>query len=66
MTAPATRKILCDKAAAAEVLSTSERRVTELRLSGKLIGVLDGREWKYRWEDLERYADSLMTSVEAQ
>ncbi|BDY31450.1 DNA-binding protein [Mycolicibacterium mageritense] len=58
-------KILYDKAGAAEVLSTSERRITELRLSGKLVGVLDGREWKYRADDLQRYADSLPTSLES-
>ena len=58
-------KILYDKSSAAEVLSTSERRVDELRRAGKLLAVQDGREWKYRADDLQAYADSLITSAEA-
>ena len=29
----------------------------------RLIAVLDGREWKYRADDLQRYADSLQVSA---
>lgn len=56
-------KILYDKSGAAEILSMSEDRVDRLRRAGKLIAVLDGREWKYRADDLQRYADSLQVSA---
>lgn len=52
-------KVLHDKASAAEQLSTSERRIDELRRSGALTAVIDGREYKYRQDELERYAGSL-------
>lgn len=56
-------KILYDKSGAAEILSMSEDRVDRLRRAGKLIAVLDGREYKYRADDLQRYADSLQVSA---
>lgn len=57
-----TDRILYDKTAAAEALSTSERRIDELRRAGILIAVQDGRERKYLHSELERYANSLPTS----
>jgi hypothetical protein len=57
-----TPRILLDAETAAEMLSIkSKDRVDELRLSGKLVAVKDGREYKYRLEDLQAYADSLPT-----
>ncbi|WP_066904458.1 hypothetical protein [Mycolicibacterium houstonense] len=55
-------KILYDKTAAAEALSTSERRIDELRRAGILIAVQDGREFKYTADELRRYVDGLATS----
>ena len=52
-------KLLYDKAAAAEALSTSERRIDELRRSGELNAVQDGREYKFTAAELQRYVDSL-------
>jgi excisionase family DNA binding protein len=52
-------RLLYDKAAAAEMLSTSERRIDELRRAGHLTAVRDGREYKYRVADLEDYVASL-------
>lgn len=54
-------KLLLDRAAAAEALSTSERRIDELRRAGVLFAVQDGREYKYRVQDLQVYVDSLQT-----
>jgi hypothetical protein len=59
-----TARILFDKAGAAEQLSTSERRIDDLRRARVLVAVQDGREWKYTADELKRYADSLKTSVE--
>ncbi|OYN76848.1 hypothetical protein [Mycolicibacterium sphagni] len=59
-----TARILYDKPAAAEALSTSERRIDELRRARLLVAVQDGREWKYTADELQRYAGSLKTSVE--
>jgi excisionase family DNA binding protein len=50
---------LFDKSGAAEYLSTSERRVDELRRAGDLTAVVDGREYKYRRADLDAYCDGL-------
>jgi hypothetical protein len=58
-------RILYDKAAAAEQLSTSPRRVDELRRAGQLIAVVDGGQYKYTATDLQRYVDGLKTSAEA-
>jgi excisionase family DNA binding protein len=52
-------RLLYDKAAAAQALSTSERRIDELRRSGELTAVQDGREYKYRMSDLEDYVAGL-------
>ena len=52
-------KLLYDKASAAVALSTSERRIDELRRSGELVAVEDGRELKYTPDELRRYVDSL-------
>lgn len=54
-------KGLFDKFGAGEYLSTSERRVDELRRAGLLTAVQDGREYKYRLADLEDYIASLPT-----
>jgi hypothetical protein len=57
-----TARILCDAETAAELLSIkSKDRIDELRVSGRLVAVKDGREYKYRLEDLQAYADSLPT-----
>lgn len=56
-------RLLYDKAAAAEALSTSERRVDELRRAGLLVAVQDGREFKYTVAELQRYVDSLDASA---
>ena len=52
-------KLLYDKTAAAEALSTSERRIDELRRAGLLNAVQDGREFKFTLEELQRYVNSL-------
>lgn len=52
-------KGLFDKFGAGEYLSTSERRIDELRRAGKLTAVQDGREYKYRLADLEEYIAGL-------
>lgn len=52
-------KGLYDKQSAADYLSTSERRVDELRRSGELVAVQDGREFKYRRADLDEYCGAL-------
>lgn len=54
-----TARLLYDKTAAAEMLSTSERRIDELRRAGTLTAVADGREFKFTAVELQRYADSL-------
>ncbi|UXA12394.1 helix-turn-helix domain-containing protein [Mycobacterium sp. SMC-8] len=54
-------RMLYDRRSAAETLSTSERRIDELRRAGKLPSVRDGRQYKYRHDDLQRYVDSLAT-----
>lgn len=56
-------RLLYDKASAAEALSTSERRVDELRRAGLLVAVQDGREFKYTVTELQRYVDSLDASA---
>ncbi|OCB55664.1 hypothetical protein A5722_17135 [Mycobacterium vulneris] len=58
-----TDRLLYDKASAAEQLSTSVRRIDELRRAGRLIAVQDGREFKYTRAELQRYIDSLKTSM---
>jgi excisionase family DNA binding protein len=46
---------LYDKDSAADYLSTSDRRIDELRRAGDLIAVRDGREFKYNREALDEY-----------
>lgn len=55
---------ILDKSGAAAYLSTSARRVDELRRAGRLLAVLDGREFKFRVADLDDYIESLPLSVE--
>lgn len=55
---------LFSKEGAASYLATSTRRVDELRRAGKLLAVLDGREFKYTAADLDAYIDGLKTSAE--
>lgn len=50
---------LFNREAAAVYISTSDRRVDELRRAGLLTSVQDGREWKYRRADLDAYIESL-------
>lgn len=52
-------RILYDRESAADALSTSVRRIEELRRAGDLNAVKDGREYKYPAAELQRYADSL-------
>jgi hypothetical protein len=49
---------------AATYLATSPRRVDELRRAGRLLAVLDGREWKFTAADLDMYIAGLKTSAE--
>ncbi|QDF19941.1 hypothetical protein HWC44_gp054 [Mycobacterium phage ThetaBob] len=56
-------RLLYDKSAAAVQLSTSERRIDELRRAGVLIAVQDGREWKFTAAELQRYVASLDVSA---
>lgn len=50
---------LYDADAAAAKLSTTKRRIHELRRSGKLAAVQDGRHFKFTHTELQRYIDSL-------
>lgn len=52
-------KLLYDTAGAAELLSTTERQVHELRRAGFLAAVLDGRKYKFEFSELQRYVQSL-------
>jgi excisionase family DNA binding protein len=52
-------RVLYDTDAAAELLSTSPRRIHELRRAGKLAAVSDGRKFKFAADELQRYAASL-------
>jgi hypothetical protein len=52
-------KLLYDHDAAAELLSTTSRRIHELRRSGSLAAVQDGRSLKFTIQELTRYAASL-------
>lgn len=54
---------LFDRAQAAEFLSTSSRRVDELRRAGVLRAVRDGREYKFTSAALTEYIDSLPVSA---
>ena len=50
---------LLDREGAAAYLSTSPCRIDELRRSGRLLAVLDGRIFKYLPADLDLYISSL-------
>jgi excisionase family DNA binding protein len=52
-------RFLYDADGAAELLSTSPRRIHELRRAGKLAAVSDGRKFKFTDDELQRYAESL-------
>lgn len=52
-------KLLYDAPGAAEMLSTSTRRIHELRRAGVLAAVRDGRVFKFTAEELRRYIDTL-------
>jgi len=54
-------RLLYDAVAAAVLLSTTPRRISELRRAGELIAVQDGRTYKFRRDDLEHYVASLRT-----
>ncbi|SLH96828.1 Gp56 [Mycobacteroides abscessus subsp. abscessus] len=54
---------LFDRDQAAEFLSTSSRRVDELRRAGALRAVRDGREYKFTSSDLLTYIDGLPASA---
>lgn len=54
-----TAKLLYTAREAAEMLSTNEYRIAELRRSGKLAAVLDGRKFKFTRDELERYVAAL-------
>lgn len=58
-------RVLYDRDGAAEQLSTSARRVDDLRRARLLLAVRDGREWKYTAAELRRYAESLPSSETA-
>ncbi|MBN7375697.1 helix-turn-helix domain-containing protein [Mycobacteroides abscessus subsp. massiliense] len=54
---------LFDREQAAEFLSTSARRVDELRRAGVLRAVRDGREYKFTSSALASYIASLPVSA---
>jgi len=54
-------RLLYDAVAAAVLLSTTPRRISELRRAGELIAVQDGRTYKFRRDDLEHYVASPRT-----
>ncbi len=53
------QKLLYDAAAAAELLSTTPLRISELRRAGKLGAVLDGKKYKFTADELQRYINQL-------
>lgn len=57
------RRGLWDREQAAEFLSTSARRVDELRRAGVLRAVRDGREFKFTSVALAEYIDGLPASA---
>lgn len=59
-----TYRLLYDIAGAAEMLSTSEQRIDELRTAGDLASVLDGDIRKFKHEDLRSYAESLPSAAD--
>jgi hypothetical protein len=53
------QKLLYDAEGAAEVLSTTPKRISELRRAGVLGAVLDGKKYKFTADELQRYAQQL-------
>lgn len=51
--------LLYDAEGAAHLLSTTPKRVSELRRAGKLAAVLDGRKYQFKHDELCRYMDLL-------
>ncbi|AVJ50252.1 excise [Mycobacterium phage Mendokysei] len=54
-------RLIYDEESAAELLSTTPRRLAELRRAGEIVAVRDGRAYKYRADDLQAYVNSLPT-----
>ncbi|AFC54993.1 helix-turn-helix domain-containing protein [Mycobacterium paraintracellulare] len=52
-------KLLYDAEGAAELLSTTPKRISELRRAGVLGAVLDGKKYKFTADELQRYVDRL-------
>ena len=55
---------LLDREGAAKYLSCTARHVDDLRRGGLLVGVLEGRAFRYRLTHLDAYIESLPTSAE--
>lgn len=55
----ANSKLVYDHRGAAELLSTTERRIHDLRRAGTLSAVRDGRRLVFTHEELQRYVSSL-------
>lgn len=53
------QKLLYDAEGAAELLSTTPKRISELRRAGVLGAVLDGKKYKFTADELQRYAEQL-------
>lgn len=54
-------RLLYDANGAAEMLSTTPRRIHDMRRAGILVAVKEGRTYKFRRDDLQAYVDSLDT-----
>lgn len=52
-------RLLYDAEGAAELLSTTPLRISELRCAGKLGAVLDGKKYKFTADELRRHAEQL-------
>lgn len=52
-------RLLYDAEGAAELLSTTPKRVSELRRAGELCAVLDGKKYKFTADELQRYVNRL-------
>jgi len=55
---------LLDREGAAKYLACTARRIDDLRRQGRLVGVLEGREFRYRPIHLDAFIESLPTSAE--
>lgn len=54
-------RLLYDANGAAEMLSTTPRRIHDMRRAGVLAAVKEGRAYKFRRDDLQAYVDGLDT-----